>query len=103
MTAEAQILTELKEMRAQMNVLTKAVMEGIPEWVTIQKACELKGVKIKTINSDKRLQPRFGIPDKTMGRRKYWTRASILEWLKVLNYDDIQQYAKAHPIEFKMI
>ncbi|MDC7218617.1 MAG: hypothetical protein PQJ59_01680 [Spirochaetales bacterium] len=103
MSESDQILTTLREMKAQMYVLTTAVLGGIPEWVTIQKACELKGMNLSTVTGDKRLQPRFGVPDKRESTRKYWKRDTIIEWLGVVGEGDRLEYAQRWPTEYRMI
>ena len=112
MTAESQILTELREirienreMKAQLNILSKYVVDRMPAWMTLKEACEFKGVKYNTVRLDARKQPKFGQWEwaSESGKQKKWCRKTITEWISVMNDWDILEYAKAYPAEYAMI
>jgi hypothetical protein len=50
-------------------------------WFTLKEACELKNLSYKTACNDTTLQPNYGLPDSTLGKKKYFKRQTIIDWL----------------------
>jgi hypothetical protein len=57
----------------------------LPEWITMRKACELKGVPFNTVRQIPELQPNQGVPDRFHQNVAYFRRETILEWLHVMD------------------
>lgn len=51
------------------------------QWYTLEEACCLKGISKKTAQNQTWLQPRGGVEDAVVGRKKRWHRSTIIEWL----------------------
>lgn len=76
---------------------------GTPEWFGLRKACDFKGIPYNSVKGNKYKQPRFGIPDKMDGTKKYWSRKSIVEWSQVINAEDQVKYRQIYLNELKQI
>ena len=96
------LLTEIHALKLEVKNLTAAMLHS-PEWFSLRKACEFKGIPYGSVKGRPHKQPRFGFPDKLCGTRKYWSRKTIVEWAQVLDSADFERYRRAHNLEYKMI
>lgn len=53
-----------------------------PLWFDLKAACEFKGLQYNTVRCQSALQPRRGVPDAEMGKKKYWNRDTVLNWAR---------------------
>jgi len=102
MRYEERLISEITDLKLIVNTLT-AAMYGAPEWFTLRKACQFKGVEYNSVKVSKDRQPLFGIPEKMDGTRKYWSRRTIVEWCAVISESDRLNYRKAHLKEYENI
>lgn len=69
---------------------------GIPEWLNDRQCWELKGgMALNTFRSKRYYQPKGGIPDATVGGRRVWNKATVLEWLSVTD-DLLPEYHRKY-------
>jgi hypothetical protein len=83
-----QIVAEVNELRQLVESLGRLVLQMVTathlaqQWYTLEEACDLKGISSKTARNQPWLQPRSGVPDATVGRKKRWHRDTIRTWLE---------------------
>ena len=91
-----EIRAELAELTLQIKVLSASSM-GAPRYFSLRAACEYKGVQYNSIRPHKEKQPRFGVPDKMDGSKKYWSLESVIEWAEVMDSSDWMEYRGKYP------
>ena len=102
MRVEEVLITQMTDLSIELKALTAFVC-GSPEWFSLRKASEYKGIPYNTVKTDKYRQPKFGIADKMDGTKKYWSRKTVVEWAQVVNDNDLLVYRKKYKIEFQSI
>jgi hypothetical protein len=82
-------LNEFKEA-----VVKKTKYDNLPEWINIDMAHKLKGgCTINHFKNVRYLQPCCGANSKTIGGRKCWRLADVIEWLEISDAG-LAKYAK---------
>ena len=86
---------ELNKIIEQNDLLLSVVQDlMIPEWLTIEEACKLKGVNLNTVRNSIFFQPRCGRVDDYMHGRKVWHKTTVIEWFSVTDSNRDQYIEK---------
>ena len=90
-----EILLQLQRQSILIQDLRKQIesKQNIPEFVTLQKACELKGMNPNSLYVQKWQQPCCGTRTEKLNGRNVWKRSDIIEWLQVTD-KTLEEYAK---------
>lgn len=104
-SAEINILSaEMRKLQAQMKRLievneTILSVKNIPEYCTLEQACELKGGSTyKNISKRPWQQPCCGTKSHKYNGRRVWHRDEIIKWLKVTD-ETLEDYAKENGVD----
>lgn len=88
------IMNQIQMVFTIMNNLEKALEQAIEiqeqksqrtltYWLSLEKACELKGINHNTVKSTWWRQPAAGQPDEIINGRKHWKSETVEDWLPV--------------------
>ena len=85
-------IPELTEIKEQNKLIIDLLQNNaLPEWITLEKACVLKGCNLNTTKNSIFLQPKCSQADKFLHGRKVWHKTTILHWLNVTD-DNREEY-----------
>lgn len=92
----SQAISLLKENKE--NEERRTFMQNIPEWVTLETACKLKGGgALGTYKSKLFLQPCCGTNYSFVCGRKSWNKQDIIEWLSITDRH-LKNYAEKYGV-----
>jgi hypothetical protein len=79
--AIAQQIESLQEQINQIHKVIRGLANWPDPWITLKRACSMKGVSWETVRKTPWRQPKGGEPDEIINNRVYWRPETIQEWI----------------------
>ena len=90
-----QEISNIKNMVAADKAVTDFESKFTAEWYNDQQCWERKGgMSLNTYRTNRFFQCKGGIPDAKVGGRNVWSRASVMEWVKIPDSEMEAYHAK---------
>lgn len=88
------ILKEIQELKNQLQIQKESEVKQ--EWYNDEQCWKLKGgMALSTYRSNRYYQIKGGIPDAYVGGRKVWSKASVMEWITLID-EELPDYHKKY-------
>lgn len=71
----------LQQQIDHMNKVLRGLANWPDPWITLKRACAMKGVSWETVRRTPWRQPNGGEPDEIINNRVYWRPETIQEWI----------------------
>ena len=89
----------LEIMKQRHEVEEQSRFKGLPEWVTLEQAAEIKGGPLLTTYRQRSfLRPCCGRNSKMVGGRWCWHRDDVIQWLAVTD-EGLKAYAEKYGVK----